>query len=137
MENLPTPQKYNHRLTSSKTSSLVLMGAGWLKPSSSSSFPNMRGEGEEEEELDDEEEEEEELSLRTGERENQSQSFVSIPLLLPVKNFINIKNKDEKWSKITMSGLKTTSLLSQHSVSGNTCLNPQSHRHHCPLSYTH
>lgn len=89
MENLPTPQRYNHRLTSSKTSSLVLMGAGWLKPSSSSSFPNIRGEGEEEEELEDEEEEEEEeLSLRTRERENerqnQSQSFVSISLLIPV-----------------------------------------------------
>lgn len=76
MENLPTPQRYNHRLTSSKTSSLVLMGAGWLKPSSSSSFPNMRGEGEEEEELDDEEEEEEELSLRTGERERESESVI-------------------------------------------------------------
>lgn len=83
MENLPTPQRYNHRLTSSKTSSLVLMGAGWLKPSSSSSFPNMRGEGEEEEELDDEEEEEEELSLRTGERERE-RIRVSHLLLIPV-----------------------------------------------------
>lgn len=60
---------YKRTHTSSRTSSLALMGAGWLKPSSSSSSSNTRAEGEEEdEEEEDDEEEEEELSLRRGRR---------------------------------------------------------------------
>lgn len=65
--------KRDHRLTSSRTSSLVLMGAGWLKPSSSSSSSNTGAEGEEEdEEEEDDEEEDEELSLRKGAEEHQN-----------------------------------------------------------------
>ncbi len=62
------PRTNNHRLTSSRTSSLVLMGAGWLKPSSSSSSPNTGAEVEEEDEEEDEDEEE--LSLREGDEEH-------------------------------------------------------------------
>lgn len=63
----------NHILTSSKTSSLVLTGAGWLKPSSSSSS-NTGPDGEEDDDdEEEEEEEEEELSLTKGKEEEQSQ----------------------------------------------------------------
>lgn len=61
-----------HRLTSSRTSSLVFIGAGWLKPSSSSS--NTVGDGEDEDDEDEEEEEDEELSLRRREKQ-QCKSF--------------------------------------------------------------
>lgn len=74
---LLTPSTKEIRLTSSSTSSRVLMGAGWLKPSSSSSSPSMRGEGDEEDEEEEEEDDDEELSLSTGDKEDQRSSILS------------------------------------------------------------
>lgn len=73
------PLHINLGLTSSRTSSWVLMGAGWLKPSSSSSMLQCSnkaaaGDKDDDEEEEEDEEEDEELSLQRGEKKGESES---------------------------------------------------------------